>query len=334
MIRATVCSEAASPLSESLLVSGSRNCVGVRNPSRTCRQHRRSQRRLRLDRPLNHHFPYSFAKRFVSPRRSESSSSAFVPAVLPYNGCARPLIGIRPAGVQLSWKGNVCPERKRAIPRRRNAGEHRIRIHVHALDQICNCSAPARMLSAAKIRSDRLPCRRLVESAKRAEEESGRGITELAFTCALVAGTISVPVFATIARRPALNRFCTPASEGLSPNVRPLCGVFSVIGNRSARGYASPGAPDRAAANAAYVSLNPWPITVPWPSLPPCRKNAYQCLVIRGAGALRHRCHRVEPDKKWARRDPRHRGKRCRSQKLPTCMVMLAHSGAPYCCAV
>src|SRR5579872_1090999 len=83
-------------------------------------------------------------------------------------------------------------------------------------------------------RFDEIACHAAVWS-KCENNESGRG-TELACTCALVAGAISVPVFATIAARPALNRFCRPVKAGLRPKVRPVCGVFSVIGRISLRG--------------------------------------------------------------------------------------------------
>src|SRR5579863_6981257 len=57
---------------------------------------------------------YSLAKRlFSSALRIELS--ALVPAALPNRGWARPLMGMGPAGVQLSWN-EVWPDRNRAIP--------------------------------------------------------------------------------------------------------------------------------------------------------------------------------------------------------------------------
>jgi len=83
--------------------------------------------------------------------------------------------------------------------------------------------------------------------------ESGRG-TELAFTCALVAGTISVPYSPQSQRGAGVEQIFAPGQVRISAKVARSAGFCSVIASNSLMGYARPGAPDRACVNAEYES--------------------------------------------------------------------------------
>ncbi len=104
----------------------------------------------------------------------------------------------------------------------------------------------------------------------------GRGTLPLSY-CALVIGAISGPTLATIAARPASNRFFSGPRFGCSANERPACGVTGSIGSTPP---AAPGA--GSAIGSGGVARSRWysfhdavsvAITVLWWSLPPKRNT-------------------------------------------------------------
>src|SRR5579863_6593732 len=128
---------------------------------------------------------------------------------------------------------------------------------------IRSATAPPHPTCSALPPFEAIACQAAVWS-KCENSDAGSG-TEFELICVFVAGAISVPVLATIAARPALKRFCNPVNAGFKANVRPLCGVFGIIGSSSLMGYANPGAPDLACVN-ALNDAGSVAITVPCPS--------------------------------------------------------------------
>src|SRR5580658_2671693 len=113
MMRATVWSEAASGLSTSMLVVGSRYCGGLGTPvGPAASMDEASSACAWMERLTT--TSYSFAKRLVSSA-VRMEESAVDPACEPKRGCDNPEIGMGPAGVTFNWN-EVWPERKRAMP--------------------------------------------------------------------------------------------------------------------------------------------------------------------------------------------------------------------------
>src|SRR5580692_2877460 len=100
MILATVCSEAASGLSVSLLVIGSRYCGGFGIPLGPAVSIEEAKVACACMERLST-TSYSFANRLVSSAL-RIEESAIVPADCPNRGWANPAMGIGPAGVTFS----------------------------------------------------------------------------------------------------------------------------------------------------------------------------------------------------------------------------------------
>jgi hypothetical protein len=142
---------------------------------------------------------YSLAKRFASSALM-IDCNASVPCGEPKSGLARPfpLQGAGRAHAQLERR---LPGEKECGAAGADAGKRRIA--VLALEQVSHAAAPS---TVGAFGSDRLPGIGLIEMG---ESDLGR-VAVPEFHCALMMGSIKVLVFATMAQRPELKRFCTP----------------------------------------------------------------------------------------------------------------------------
>src|SRR5579871_1267443 len=111
-------------------------------------------------------------------------------------------MGIGPAEVTFNWNED-WPARKRAIP----AVEMQVNMELEfmLMLSIRSATAPPQPTCSALPPLEAIACQAAVWS-KCENNDAGRG-TEFALICVFVAGSISVPTFATTAPRPALKRF-------------------------------------------------------------------------------------------------------------------------------
>ncbi len=174
MIRATVCSESGERVIGELVGHRIEILRRIWNPCRTGRQHRRCQRRLRLHGTLHHHL--ILLGKEVGFIGGEDRCERIGTRLGPKQRLSRSIDGNRAGRSDIQLEG-CLPGKKQCDARGGDAGEHGVRIHVHAFDQIRHRAAPSDMFCAAAVRCDGLPCRRLIEvREQRSRQRNGVGI--------------------------------------------------------------------------------------------------------------------------------------------------------------
>ena len=210
MMRATVCIEAASGLSVSLLVIGSRYCGGLATPLAPAGSHCACQHGLRLDGAIDHHLRYSLREE-VGLVGGQDRAERIGSRLLPEQRLRETGDGNRPCRRHVELERSL-PGQKERNARSRDAGEHRIRVddswpRWHR--QRRRPSPRARRCRGSRRWPAMPPSDRSARTASRA---AARSWPESA---SWSAGATSVPVLATMAARPALNKILHPAERGI-----------------------------------------------------------------------------------------------------------------------
>ena len=192
-----------------------------------------------------------------------------------------------------------------------DTGEHGVGVHVHALDEVGNRSAPSDVLGAAAVGGDGLPRSGLIEVGKqRSRQGNGVGI-DLRFGCRRDKGSgVGDDGGAAGVEEVLYAREVRVEGEGTSA-LRSIRSDGQQAGERVSES-GSAGARLRERVVGVGVGGDDGAVAV----VAALQKDADQSAIVRSAGSLSHGGEGVEPENKGAGVEARHRSQRCGAEKL------------------